>query len=113
MSKNKKIIIQVKGTNWEVVVLTRAMFNKAYPDSTNAEALTDPNEKSIFIVKDHLNFETALHEVIHAFRFECHTTSMTEESPEDREEHLCEIVSANFFQLGQLALEITIKLGKK
>lgn len=89
-SKFKNLAFQVCGKSWRVYYCSTRYFNKRYGKGTLAIAECD--DKEIFFRAKQLSYETAVHELMHAYFWESGMRSLDLKTHQ-LEELCCEIVS--------------------
>lgn len=77
--------LEVLNRTWSVYFLTKKQFHKLY--GTGALAMTETDDREIFLRRDELSQETTIHELFHAYiqEYSAHTLELTT----DQMEELC------------------------
>lgn len=88
------MVIQIRGREWTVQLLTSGRFTKLYGKKTGA--ITLRNEKKMVFRSDEFDHTSVLHELIHCYIDESYLESCVSLNLVDFEEIICETLS-NFW----------------
>jgi len=81
--------IQIKGATWECRLLTKKKYEKLH--GYDSSAITVGNARQIDFLKADLIPGFVIHELLHAYVYECNTESSNLD-PDQREELCCSIL---------------------
>jgi hypothetical protein len=85
MRYNEVITLNIKGRNWHFVLLGDRVFDKRFPceeENEETQAITVPDENSIYLKKSRFTLPTIRHEIFHILVF----SSLIESSSLDRDQ---------------------------
>lgn len=103
-----KVRIQIKGSAWDAILVTPEKMKELYRGS---RAYTSINRYMVFNTKD-LDFGTLVHEVFHAYMYECHMES-ADLTADQREEVAAELLERHILEIVHDALDLFFRLGKE
>ena len=110
MAKSFSIII--KGTSWDVELMSEKSFLKKYPEFADAGAICRDEDNKLVFMPEHLSTGVVRHEVLHALVF-THEDFKDDMTALDTEELCCKIVQKEYALWTQLTEQIVDAFLKK
>lgn len=101
--KQNKVHVKIKDVEWTAYLLSDATYKRRM--GSDSRALTDIERREIYFSKKYLDFETVVHEVIHAL-YESAMTVSADLTAAQVEEVFCELLGSHYFQIGMYANQI-------
>ena len=110
MAKSFSIII--KGTPWDVELMSEKTFLKKYPEFADAGAICRDEDNKLVFMPEHLSTGVVRHEVLHALVF-THEEYKEDLTPLETEELCCKIAQKEYPLWMQLTEQIVDAFLKK
>lgn len=102
--------IDIMEKKWRISRYSKSYFRRKVGAGT--AGLCSFPDRQIYLSAEFFDIETVLHEVMHAYMFECHSSG-TQLTTEQVEELACEIVGERVTDVIYTAVSIYRKLGGK
>lgn len=110
MYRARTIHIKIRDVQWTAVVYTPKTYIKKF--GADSRAICEFEKKKMSFRKDKLDFQTVIHEIVHALVDTSHTHS-AELNNDQFEEVICDLVGEHIFDIFRWSLEVYNFISKE